>query len=130
MKKVITYGTYDLLHQGHINLLKREKLSRVSSTTFSIVSWVNLMLRIIFLNGSKQLGRRDVQTKLRILKTEKKTPVLQNNLMFMALTDRMVNQKRIFFTNPHTTRVIWSMYRLIYIFTDALGRIHCIMIWN
>lgn len=64
----------------------------------------------------------DVQTKLRILKTEKKTPVLQNNLMFMALTDRMVNQKRIFFTNPHTTRVIWSMHRLIYIFTDALGK--------
>ena len=25
MKKVITYGTYDLLHQGHLNLLKRAK---------------------------------------------------------------------------------------------------------
>lgn len=25
MKKVITYGTYDLLHWGHINLLKRAK---------------------------------------------------------------------------------------------------------
>lgn len=25
MKKVITYGTYDLLHQGHINVLKRAK---------------------------------------------------------------------------------------------------------
>ena len=25
MKRVITYGTYDLLHQGHINLLKRAK---------------------------------------------------------------------------------------------------------
>ena len=25
MKKVITYGTYDLLHQGHINLLMRAK---------------------------------------------------------------------------------------------------------
>lgn len=25
MKKVITYGTYDLLHYGHINLLERAK---------------------------------------------------------------------------------------------------------
>lgn len=25
MKKVITYGTYDVLHYGHINLLKRAK---------------------------------------------------------------------------------------------------------
>ncbi|MDE6572218.1 MAG: adenylyltransferase/cytidyltransferase family protein, partial [Duncaniella sp.] len=25
MVKVITYGTYDLLHEGHIRLLKRAK---------------------------------------------------------------------------------------------------------
>lgn len=64
----------------------------------------------------------DVETKLRILKTEVQTPILQNNKMFMALTDKMVNQKRIFFSNPHTTRILWSMHRLIYIFTDALGK--------
>ncbi|MCM1139408.1 MAG: ATP-binding protein [Muribaculum sp.] len=64
----------------------------------------------------------DVDTKLRILKTDESNPVLHNNRMFMALTDRMVNNKRIFFTNPHTTRVIWSMHRLIYIFTDLLNR--------
>ncbi|MCK5176726.1 MAG: adenylyltransferase/cytidyltransferase family protein [Candidatus Aenigmarchaeota archaeon] len=25
MKKVITYGTFDLLHNGHLNILKRAK---------------------------------------------------------------------------------------------------------
>lgn len=64
----------------------------------------------------------DVDTNLRILKTDVCTPVLQNNRMFMALTDKMVNHKRIFFTNPHTTRIIWSMHRLIYIFTDAYNK--------
>lgn len=64
----------------------------------------------------------DVETKLRVLKTAIETPVLQNNKMFMALTDKMVHQKRIFFSNPHSTRILWSMHRLIYIFTDALGK--------
>ena len=64
----------------------------------------------------------DVETKLRILKTDIVTPILQNNKMFMALTDKMVNQKRIFFSNPHATRILWSMHRLIYIFTDVIGK--------
>lgn len=64
----------------------------------------------------------DIETKLRILKTDIVTPILQNNKMFMALTDKMVNQKRIFFSNPHATRILWSMHRLIYIFTDVMGK--------
>lgn len=63
----------------------------------------------------------DSETDYRILKTEEVIPVLQNCQMFIALTDRLTREKRVFFTNPHTTRVLWSMHRLIYIFTDAAG---------
>jgi glycerol-3-phosphate cytidylyltransferase len=43
MKKVITYGTYDLLHYGHINLLKRARelgdylIVALSTDEFNIV---------------------------------------------------------------------------------------------
>lgn len=64
----------------------------------------------------------DNSTSKLLLKAEDPSPVLNNNMMFMALSNKMVNQKRIFFTNPHTTRVIWSMRKLIYLFTDAVGQ--------
>jgi len=43
MKKVITYGTFDLLHSGHINILKRAKnlgdylIVAVSSDEFNAI---------------------------------------------------------------------------------------------
>lgn len=43
MKKVITYGTFDLLHTGHINILRRAKdlgdylIVAVSSDEFNVI---------------------------------------------------------------------------------------------
>lgn len=43
MTKVITYGTYDMLHQGHINLLKRAETWAI---TLSLVSLLKILTRL------------------------------------------------------------------------------------
>lgn len=48
MKRVITYGTFDLLHYGHINLLRRAKsygdylIVALSTDEFNWNSWGGL----------------------------------------------------------------------------------------
>lgn len=60
----------------------------------------------------------DNDTDKKLLFTETVSPVLHNNQMFLSLSDRMDRDSRSFFLLPHSTRVIWSMHRIIYIFTD------------
>jgi hypothetical protein len=41
-----------------------------------------------------------------------------------GLSDRLVRTESEFFHNPHTTRILWGGHRVVYIFTEATGRLN------
>ena len=65
------------------------------------------------------IDRTDSKTNKKILKTSKKYPHLNNYSLFLSLSDRVYRRQIDFFFEPHTTKVIWGMHRIVYIFTHA-----------
>jgi len=65
----------------------------------------------------------DNNTAKKILKTEIKYPQLNNFSLFLGLSDNLYQKHNDFFLEPHTTKVIWSMHKIIYIFTHVSNRI-------
>jgi molecular chaperone HtpG len=67
--------------------------------------------------------RTDISCDLKILLTHSTHAQLNNFELFLGLSDRLFRREGEFFHYPHTTKVIWAGHRVIYIFTEASGRI-------
>ena len=65
------------------------------------------------------LDRTDTNTPSKILKTSKSYPQLNNFNMFLGVSDQVYSRQLDFFMQPHTTKIIWGMHRIVYIFTHA-----------
>ena len=61
--------------------------------------------------------RQNIKTDAKLLETSEDSPLLHNYKRFLSVTPKMYNEYLSFFFYPHTTRVIWSMHRIIYIFS-------------
>ncbi len=61
--------------------------------------------------------RQSVETKAKLLTTDVESPLLHGYKKFLTLTNAMTKEYYTFFMHPHTTRVIWSMHRIIFVFT-------------
>lgn len=72
---------------------------------------------------SPPIVRDDVSSDMKILMTDEEYPQLNNFTMFLGLSDRLMRTESDFFRSPHTTRIIWGGHRVIYIFTEATGRL-------
>ncbi len=65
--------------------------------------------------------RPDLVTEMKVLTVGEAHAKLNNFRMFLALSDRLMRIEGEFLRWPHTTKLIWGMHRVIYIFTDATG---------
>jgi molecular chaperone HtpG len=63
----------------------------------------------------------DLSSEMKVLTVAGEHPKLNNFQMFLALSDRLMRTEGEFLKVPHTTKIMWGMHRVIYIFTDATG---------
>jgi len=73
----------------------------------------------VSLEPTPPILRREIDSKYKVLRTEDANVVLNNFKCFLALSDKVFKTNLEFFLEPHTTRVIWSMHKIIYVFTHA-----------
>ena len=60
---------------------------------------------------------------MKILTTSEKYPQLNEFTTLLGLSDRLMRMEADFFRSPHTTRILWGGHRVVYIFTEATGRL-------
>ncbi|MDP1679759.1 MAG: ATP-binding protein [Candidatus Nitrotoga sp.] len=73
--------------------------------------------------ASPPIIRDSISSDMKILITNAKYPLLNNFTMLLGLSDRLMRTETEFFRTPHTTRILWGGHRVVYIFTEATGRL-------
>jgi len=72
-------------------------------------------------DASPPILRPEIPSRMKILTVAGKYEQLNNFQMFLGLSDRLFRTEGEFLRWPHTTKIIWAVHRVIYIFTDATG---------
>lgn len=67
--------------------------------------------------------RLDYETDMKLLQTETSYPALNGHQLFLALSDKLFDRYSDFFLEPHSTKVIWSTHKIVYVFTHISSRV-------
>lgn len=65
----------------------------------------------------------DEQTTKKILIAEQELATLHGHKVFLSVSPNFNREHRSFMSLPHSTKVIWSTHRIIYIFTDQNNKV-------
>ncbi len=69
------------------------------------------------------IKRLDLQTTMKLLVADAIYPALNNHLKFLALSDKFFDRYSDFFLEPHSTKVIWSTHKIVYVFTHISSQV-------
>lgn len=71
------------------------------------------------LDPTPPILRPELSSPMKVLTVSAALAKLNNFKMFLALSEKLVRTEGDLLRWPHTTKVMWAMHRVIYIFTDA-----------
>ena len=67
------------------------------------------------------ISRSDIETNAKLLVIPENQPALNNYRCFLAITDRVFEEKGDFFLQPHTTDIVWGGQRALFVFKHHSG---------
>lgn len=104
---------------GHTQRVGSDAVGTVENTLTDVVNTAvePQVVRIISApEPGSPILRTDTELKERLLTTEREISQLNNHRVFLALSDRLFQLEREFFTFPHSTQVAWAGRRIVYLF--------------
>jgi len=107
----------------HTQFVQLNQVGTVEQELPSIIENIPTDNSIDVLEAMPPIIRRETKTEKKILKTGKPYKQLNDFCLFLSLSDKVFKSQIEFFFEPHTTKVIWSMHRVVYIFTHASNKL-------
>lgn len=67
--------------------------------------------------------RLDYETDMKLLKADSAYQALNGHQLFLSLSDKLFDKYSDFFLEPHSTKVIWSTHKIVYVFTHISSQV-------
>jgi molecular chaperone HtpG len=101
--------------------VSREQVGSVESELPDIIQSTGEVAPHSAFEPAPPILRPELSSPMKVLTVSTEYAKLNNFKMFLALSDRLLRVEGEFLRWPHTTKLMWGMHRVIYIFTDATG---------